>query len=214
MDKLDRGGSGAFRRFVLLIGIWMLALAAGLALDTSVANWVDRTIPIRQAMPLFRILKAPGHFLFTLSIAAALAIWHPWRWRAGGLLCLCGMLSGLLGALMKWGVGRTRPFKGVAPFSLQPFRGGLAGLFHAENLSFPSGHTVLAFATAECLSLLVPRWRPGFYAGALLVATERILQNSHYLGDVVVAAGLGFLSVHLTWWICRTIFPQTSTPIP
>jgi membrane-associated phospholipid phosphatase len=205
MDAIPSGCPHPARGLLFAAVAWMIAIAAALALDVSIANWVDRTIPIPEPMPFFRVMKAPGHFLFTLAIAAALIAWHPWRWRAGSLLCLSGMASGLLCAMAKWGIGRTRPFKGIPSFALQPFRHGLVGLFRAENLSFPSGHTSLAFATAACLSSLMPRWRMAFYGVALLTAAERVLQNSHYLGDVVAAAALGVLSARLTWWLCRRL---------
>ena len=186
---------------------WLLALAISLPLDSPLAGWLHGVIPVAQWMGVFKVMKAPGHFLFTVTVATALLLWHPWRWRAGALLCVSGIMSGLLSALAKWGVGRIRPFKGVTPFSLSPFRNGIPGLFHAENLSFPSGHTCLAFATAACCTRLLPRRRWAFFGGACVVGTERILQSSHYLGDVVAAAGLGVFSAHLTWWLCRKLCP-------
>jgi len=156
---------------------WLLALAISLPLDSHLAGWLHGVIPVAQWMGVFKVMKSPGHFLFTLAVATALLLWHPWRWRAGALLCVSGIMSGLLCVLAKWGFGRTRPFNGVTPFSLSPFRNGLLGLFHAENLSFPSGHTCLAFATAACCTRLLPRWRWAFFGGACVVGTERILQG-------------------------------------
>ena len=71
------------------------------------------------------------------------------------------------------------------------------------NLSFPSGHAACAFATATALSILLPRWRGAFYAVAVLVAAERVLENGHWLSDVVAAAALGVGSVYVVrrlWW--------------
>ena len=190
------------RRSACIAVGWIAALIVTLVLlDVALADWVQRTIPVPRWMWLFEIMKSPGHFGFTLVVGAMLIAWHPQRWRAMAFLCASGMVSGLLCAIVKWGVGRTRPFHGVPAFELHPFARGLAGLFGAENQSFPSGHTCLAFASAAALSLLLPKWRIAFFAIASVVAAERILQGSHYAGDVVAAAGLGVLSALLTWWL-------------
>jgi membrane-associated phospholipid phosphatase len=189
-------------RFWLGASIWLASVALVTALlDTSLAVWVGRTVPVPKLMWLFKIMKSPGNFWFTLLVAAMLLVWHSGRWRVAAFVCMSGMLSGLLCALMKWCVGRTRPLHDVPAFKFQPFRYGWFGLFHGENLSFPSGHACLAFATAASLSVLIPRWRLAFFAGALVVAAERVLQGSHYIGDVVAAAGLGVLSTYVVWWI-------------
>lgn len=189
-------------RFTLLLLGWALAMGlAAMVLDERVSAWVAGNVPVEQLMPLFKLMKMPGHFAFTMLVAAVVTIKHPLRWRAGAFVCLSGMLSGLLCALLKWGVGRTRPFHGVAAFDLRPFAKGLHGLFGVPNQSFPSGHTCLAFAAAAAISMILPRWRAGAFALALIVASERVLQNSHYVGDVVAAAGLGVLSAWIMWTI-------------
>jgi membrane-associated phospholipid phosphatase len=198
-------------RFWLGAAAWVavLAIVSPLA-DDRAAAWVGRTIPVPKLMTLFDVMKAPGHFVFTLLIAAALALWHRGRWRAAAFLCLSGIVSGALCGLLKWGVGRTRPLHKIPAFDLQPFRGGLVGLLHGDNLSFPSGHTCLAFASAAALAVLLPRWRVVFFGVALIVAAERILQGSHYAGDVVAAAGLGVLSTYIVWFACDRLFPSRS----
>ena len=198
-------------RFWLVAAVWVATIAVVSALiDDRAAAWVGRTIPVPKLMTLFNVMKAPGHFAFTLLIAAALALWHRGRWRAAAFLCLSGIVSGVLCGLLKWGVGRTRPLHKVPAFDLQPFRGGLVGLLHGDNLSFPSGHTCLAFASAAALSVLLPRGRVAFFGVALIVATERVLQGSHYASDVVAAAGLGVLSTYIVWFACDRLFPSRS----
>ncbi|WP_428938976.1 phosphatase PAP2 family protein [Fontivita pretiosa] len=186
-------------RQLWLISLWMTGLVAIAAtIDLPVARWTHEAIPVSAPKWALKLMKSPGHFGFTLIVAAMLILWHPLRWRAAGLVCASGIISGALCALMKWCVGRTRPLHGVAPFTLHPFIDGLRGLFEARNLSFPSGHATLAFATAAALATLLPNWRLAFWLGAALVALERILQGSHYPSDVVAAAALGVVSVHIT----------------
>jgi len=75
------------------------------------------------------------------------------------------------------------------------------------NLSFPSGHTTGAFATATAISLTYKKWyvvAPAYmYAG--LVGYSRMRLGVHYptdvLGGMVVGIGCGFL----TWGIDKLI---------
>ncbi len=70
--------------------------------------------------------------------------------------------------------------------------------------SFPSGHTFTAFTGAEILRREYGEEYPWIavagYAVAVTVAAMRIYNNRHWLGDVCAGAGLGILSVTLTYW--------------
>jgi len=184
---------------------WAL-VAAAMPLDRPIAQWV-RALHIEPwIMHSFAVnaVKALGVYGTTVAIAIIVGGQHPLRWRASVFILMTGLVC-LVGNIMKWMVGRTRPFKlehrigEAVPFKLQPFRSGWEGLFAQENLAFPSGHTMVAFATAAGLAILWPRWRWYFYGGAALVAAERVLENAHWLSDTVGAAGLAICGVHLMW---------------
>ena len=51
----------------------------------------------------------------------------------------------------------------------------------------------MAFAAAACVAAALPRWAAAFFLWAALVAVERVLENAHYVSDVVAGAGLGIL---------------------
>jgi undecaprenyl-diphosphatase len=205
------------RRQVLVVAsLWLLAMfvavcpwpakwGMGVNLDARVATWAywhnaDRDYWANEVM------KAPGVVAFTLAVAVALWTWHPTRWRAAGHLALSGLVGGIIYALCKWSVGRTRPVVVIAPFGFDPFKKGWAGLWGAaDNMSFPSGHTTLAFATAACLAINVPKWKWLFYAVAAVTAAERVGENAHYLSDVIAGAGVGTLSAYLVHWIERSL---------
>jgi membrane-associated phospholipid phosphatase len=75
----------------------------------------------------------------------------------------------------------------------------------ADNRSFPSGHTSLAFMTAEFLhqeykdrSLWISI---GGYAIATGTGALRLYNNAHWLSDVVAGAGCGILSTKVSYWI-------------
>jgi undecaprenyl-diphosphatase len=154
-----------------------------------------------------KFVRAPGNFLFTLAVACALLLWHRARWRAAVLLAISGALSGVAVHILKWSVGRQRPAVGVEhAHTINPFAGGLEGLINQKNLSFPSGDTALAFATAACLGLWFGRWRLAFFAWAAIVGAQRILTNSHYPSEVLAAAGLGVVCVPAARWLYRRLF--------
>jgi membrane-associated phospholipid phosphatase len=207
---MQRDDTGRWRA---LVKVWLAAMMVAILLDGTVAaavraSGVDQFL--RNTEKLRWLLKAPGEFWPGLLVAGLLLLAHPLRHKAAGLVLVTACVTGI-NTPLKWLVGRTRPFKlfdadGIAraaPFELEPFRNGLPGALHLGNLSFPSGHAACAFAAAMALSILLPRWRRAFYAVAVLVAAERVLENGHWLSDVVAGAALGVggvVVVRRLWW--------------
>lgn len=70
--------------------------------------------------------------------------------------------------------------------------------------SFPSGHTANAFAAATFLSEEYKhrfKWMPyAAYGIAGTVGVLRMANNRHYISDVLTGAGMGFLSMKLSYW--------------
>jgi membrane-associated phospholipid phosphatase len=187
------------RTFLVVLGLWVAAMAIGLWLDAPVARVAHRAA-IDRDHPGNHLMKMAGDWRFTLAVALALIAWHKASWRPAGLLALSGVLGGLLYTLVKWAAGRRRPLVIIDPLQFSPFISGWRGFTDEPNLSFPSGHVTLAFATAATLGIWVPRWRYAFYALACVTAAERVAENAHYLTDVIAGAGLGTLSAYLTYW--------------
>ena len=66
-----------------------------------------------------------------------------------------------------------------------------AKLLPPDRFSFPSGHTITAFAVALTLGDFYPALLPALLFCAFSIATSRILLGMHFLSDVLAAALLG-----------------------
>jgi len=105
---------------------------------------------------------------------------------------LSSVLSILLFIWLKRLTGRRRPCQ-IEPHCW-------ATLLPPDQFSFPSGHTMTAFAVAIPLALFYPTITLGLLFCALSIAMSRILLGMHFLSDVVAGAligtGLGYLGYY------------------
>jgi len=179
-----------------LVMLWSAATLAALLLDGILARALWPAAATIKESELAKLIKDGGHFYLVLILAGLVWLLHPSAWRGAATLILSAITSGIAYMLLRWPVGRTRPIKGIDPFSIEPFRQGLDGFLNLSNASFPSGHACLAFATAACMAWLLPHWRVLFYSLAALMAAERVAELAHYLSDVVASAALGIMAFH------------------
>jgi undecaprenyl-diphosphatase len=111
------------------------------------------------------------------------------RFQAVSAAALASAISILLFLFLKRLTGRRRPCQ-IEPHCW-------ATLLPPDQFSFPSGHTMTAFAVAIPLSLFYPTLSIGLLFCALSIAMSRILLGMHFLSDVVAGAligtGLGYL---------------------
>lgn len=81
----------------------------------------------------------------------------------------------------------------------------------SNNLSFPSGHTAMAFASAQFMfrEYKDTNFWLGIsgYSFAVFTGVYRMLNNKHWFGDVVGGAGFGILSTELAYWL----YPKINT---
>jgi undecaprenyl-diphosphatase len=133
-----------------------------------------------------------------------------WLWIALGLILLsfggpkrfdaleAGFLSVIPGLAifiaLKRVAGRERPcFTETHCWS---------SLLPPDRFSFPSGHTITAFAIAVPIGIYYPSLLIGLIFCAMSVAASRVLLGLHYLSDVlaglVIGIGIGLLAV--TFW--------------
>ncbi len=83
----------------------------------------------------------------------------------------------------------------------------------SANNSFPSGHTASAFTNATFLHKEYGQYRSGLYsvggfATAVATGFGRVLNNRHWISDVLVGAGIGILSTELGYLIADKIYKE------
>ena len=108
------------------------------------------------------------------------------------------LVSAFITTALKYSIKRERPFKSYADIEKAT---------SATGLSFPSGHTSVAFSTATSLSMEFPKWyiiAPSF-VWATAVGYSRMHLGVHYPNDVVagaiVGSGSAYLSYKMNKWI-------------
>jgi undecaprenyl-diphosphatase len=199
-------------RHALLItavaGVLVVALMVG------VDGWEIGLMPPRGAASLWpaRILTEFGRDADVLCIlalmllavalaAAALRGTSRARLLAFGLrlqFLFFAVLAPLLaGEMIKWIVGRGRPFVGgkANPFNFVHFAGTEA------YASFPSAHAITAFALAFAVGAVWRRTRVAMIAYALLIAFTRLVLLAHHPSDVVAGALIGVVgAMGVRYW--------------
>ena len=79
--------------------------------------------------------------------------------------------------------------------------------------SWPSGHTATAFVGASLLHkeyglTRSPWWSVAGYGVATATGVMRVLNNRHWISDVLSGAGIGILSTELAYGICDLLFKE------
>ncbi len=118
------------------------------------------------------------------GVGAAVALdGGPARFRALLAAVLAVSVGIALFLSLKRACGRKRPC------ALEPH--SWATLLPPDQFSFPSGHTITAFAMAVSLSAFYPVMLLGLLFCAFSVALSRILLGMHFLSDVLAGAAIG-----------------------
>jgi undecaprenyl-diphosphatase len=80
-----------------------------------------------------------------------------------------------------------------------------ASILPPDKYSFPSGHSITAFAVATALGLFYPQLLLVLLTAAFLIAASRIILGMHFLSDVVAGCAIGTL-LGLASYHCFTLF--------
>jgi membrane-associated phospholipid phosphatase len=109
----------------------------------------------------------------------------------------------LMGQLIKWVVGRGRPFVGgkANAFNFAPFNGTEA------YFSLPSSHAVTGCALAFAIAAIWPKTRIAMAVYALAIAASRLVLLAHHPSDVVAGGLLGVIGAMVVryWFAARRL---------
>lgn len=158
-----------------------------------------RYITHRDHRLMRRVNRWPAPRWVRLWMMAATRGGDGWLWYAMGALVLLfgganrfravAAAAGAAGAgvalflRIKKATGRKRPC------AYEPHC--WADLLPPDQFSFPSGHTITAFAVAVSLSVYYPDLAAGLVFCAISVAASRVVLGMHFLSDVMAGAAIG-----------------------
>ena len=181
---------------VVTAGVWLLADRPVLAWAEGVqSEWTESAIRIVNR---FGGGVNPG--LIVLFFLFAGVCYRERRWVAHAVaMGIAGIGAGLAAQIVKHLVGRARPELWLGPAHYAP----------GSSTSFPSGHTVGAFALAGVLMFASKSWplRVIAFLLAAAVGLSRILAFRHWASDVTASAVLGLVAA---WVVTAAVIPLTS----
>jgi undecaprenyl-diphosphatase len=117
----------------------------------------------------------------------------PMRFLAVGAAAVAAGLGIAFFLRLKKATGRKRPC------AFEPHC--WATLLPPDQFSFPSGHTITAFAVSVSLSRFYPDLAMGLLFCAISIAVSRILLGMHFLSDVIAGAAIGTILAYTVTWI-------------
>jgi membrane-associated phospholipid phosphatase len=177
----------------------VVGVTAGLvALDPTDTPYFRRTSSLRDFNNAFSGTNmtlgtiAPPVALYLVGLARHDEYTQSTAFLAGESLVDCQILA----AIMKGATRRLRPsdFPPNGDFSDSWFRGGTLSSIQGAG-SFPSGHTIAAFAVATVIARRYPHhhWVAiAAYGIASLVGVSRVTNQAHFPSDVFMGAALGY----------------------
>ena len=189
-------------RDVILAGAFAVAARAVHPLDDYYARRLQDSstqanAKLQRLATFVRTTAAPGSYIIGGSMYAVGRLANNRKLASLGLHGTEALVVGELTATaLKTLVGRQRPY--VAPRNANSYQ-LLRGMRSNDYRSFPSGHSVAAFAAAAAVTAETTRndptstWivAPIVYGGAALVGISRMYNNQHWASDVLVGAGIG-----------------------
>ncbi len=95
-------------------------------------------------------------------------------------------LAGATTTVLKYVIGRSRPYTSEGPFSFHPLS------FSNSRNSLPSGHTTVAFSISSVLAARIknPIATVLLYGAATVTAVSRMYHDQHWLSDTFLGAAI------------------------
>lgn len=124
-------------------------------------------------------------WLWYAVLAGVLAFGGETRFAAFTAGCASALAGIAVFQAMKRATSRQRPCE-IEPHCW-------AQLLPPDQFSFPSGHSITAFAVAVSLGLFYPALAACLLLCAASVAASRVVLGMHFLSDVVAGSAIGLL---------------------
>jgi membrane-associated phospholipid phosphatase len=150
-----------------------------------------------------RDVATPGSVVIGISMYTAGRLTRNYRMADLGLHGLEALAVGQITAEVLKGIfGRARPLVDTVNYNPHDFELGRGFRKGSEYRSFPSGHTISAFAAAAAVSSETSRWWPHtrwiigpiLYTGAAASGLSRMYHNRHWASDVLMGAAFGTMA--------------------
>jgi membrane-associated phospholipid phosphatase len=192
------------RNDAVAAGIFSISTIAAFPVDKVFAEYAQGTIQERRFARRIALvveeIAVPGAFIIGASLYGVGLLTDNHEMADLGLHGSEAVLVGLaLTGGIKILAGRARPYLGHD----DPHNFGLLrGWGDHDYTSFPSGHTLIAFAAAAAVTEETRRFWPdavwvvgtAMYGGAALVGWSRMFDDMHWMSDVVVGGAIGVFS--------------------
>ena len=158
-----------------------------------------------------RLLRIMGFLGTWAALAIALRLHEggeersrPLATRRAWLLIGSPAIGGLVAEVLKLLIRRERPEVNAGLYGFRDFS---ERTWSTAGLALPSSHTLVAFGGAAMLARLYPRARWVGYTLAAGCAATRVLARAHFVSDVMLAAGTGWL---VAWALSRRWSPDAA----
>jgi membrane-associated phospholipid phosphatase len=203
-DTINKKSTLFLGKDAILLGAFTIGTAVVAPIDMRIAGRLQDSATqenrfLSKTATGFRILGNPGSFITGTGLYLIGRVNGNRRVQSLGLHSVESiMVANVVGVSIKLLAGRQRPYVDTkVPDSFQLFRGFAGDKFR----SFPSGHTITAFAFASTVTRESQFWWPhatwyvgtAFYGGATLVGLSRIYNNQHWASDAMAGAAIGTL---------------------
>lgn len=151
-----------------------------------------------------------------IAFGIGFAVFHLRRAHDAARWCFLAIVSlavsGIASGILKATLARWRPRAFVADGAFNGESGFAFPAFIIEHVrnSYPSGHATTAFTLAALAALRWPRFVALWVALGSLVAASRVVQNSHWLGDMLAGIALGWVTPWLVMALWRARWPASA----
>lgn len=184
-----------------LIGIIISFLVCYFFIDRPLA---ELTASLPYGLKVFaefigNIFKGAFIIPFFLLLTASFYFFKPKSklWQKFTILLSILLMNHVFLFFLKEIFGRARPYL----FLEQGIYGFFYFIHQYNYLSFPSGHTLIAFSIAGFFGYIFPRYKISYMVFAIVVALSRIICQKHYLSDVIVSVYIALCSIPIIFYL-------------